>query len=372
LLEWTTFQERAAEWFIDVTVTWRPSGSRGRATGAIRDLFYSANTYLPLAIGGGTVTLSNGGFLAAFDATSGTKQWQRQAVRHAPAFGQGRIYVQNYDSLLALNTADGSVQFSALVRSTEPLLEGSPMVVDDAVFTSQGGMRRFNASTLNQTWSQTMTGPAAIANGLLYTFGTSTSSSGVTAVDASTGQVAFEVPGTTSGLRGRNLVLGSLNNAIGICGIYNENTGQCLASFDLPGRTQAWMLPLQFEGTPSVGQGVIYVLRRNFDPEFRTILEARRESDGQLVWSWFPPAPQQFFTPPNVKGDIIVTRNVLIVGMSTGASFPFPNQATWIVDLATRKQLAAFPPGRLAISSQGVLYIAGPGNIGDLTAVALK
>ena len=371
--EWTTFGGTVRRnGFVDVTVDLAAIRQLWSVpTGAIRDVFYSFNTYLPPVIGAGTVLLSNGGFIAAFDATSGAKKWQRQALRYAPGFGNGRFYVQNYDSLLALNPADGSVAAVAMVRSTEVAMDGTTMVIGDAVFTSQGGLRRFNATTLNETWSQTSVSPAASANGLLYVFGTSTSSSGVTAFDVSTGQVAFAIPGTTSALTGRNLVLGSLANAIGTCGVSNEIWGQCLASFDLTNRTQAWVLPQQFEGTPSVGLGAIYVVRRNFDPEFRTSLEARRESDGQLLWSWFPPAAQQFFSPPNVKGDVIVTRNVAIVGMGSGASSPFPNQATWIIDLATRKQLAALPPGRLAISSQGVLYIA-TGNTGDLTAVALK
>jgi hypothetical protein len=377
--EWTTaLGSPRRTSFVDVTVDLAAIRQLWTvATGAVRDPLYSGSTFGPIAVGGGNVILSNGGWMGAFGATTGTKRWSRQAIRYAPAFGHGRVYVQSFDSLLALNVADGTLEFSRPVVSTDVFPDAAPMAVDGAVYTSQGGLRRFNSSTLSQIWSQDIKGPAAIANTLMYTFGTSSSGSGVTAIDISTGAVAFEVPGSSSSLRGRNVVLGDLNNAIGTCGSQFETRGSCLASYDLTNRTQLWELPVTLESTPAVGQGTIYVVRTNFDPEFRTSVEARRESDGQVIWTWLPPAPAPFFSVPHPKGDIIVTRNVMIVGMASGASTPSPNQATWIVDLATRKQVAALPPGRLAISAEGVLYIASGFSASTpfadhLTAVVLK
>lgn len=99
----------------------------------------------------------------------------------------------------------------------------------------------------------------------------------------------------------------------------------------------------------TVADGVLYVINNGQ-------VEARRETDGSLVWVWIPPAGQQ------AAGTIVATRNLLFASTSSH---------TYGIDVAARLMTWTYPAGgHLALGGDGVLYIAQQN--GRLAAVNLK
>jgi outer membrane protein assembly factor BamB len=124
--------------------------------------------------------------------------------------------------------------------------------------------------------------------------------------------------------------------------------GSRLLSFDLRARAIGYQIKSAFTGQLALANGTIYIQNGK-------AIEARRESDGSLQWLWTPPEGQPV-------GPTIVTKNVLFT--STTAN-------TYAVDLATQRQVWAYPAGgALSLSSQGVLFIAQ--TTGNLTAISVR
>lgn len=121
-----------------------------------------------------------------------------------------------------------------------------------------------------------------------------------------------------------------------------------LVSFDLQRRVLAWELSDEFTGTVAVADDVLYVINGG---QF----EARRESDGGLLWAWNPPAGL-------LRPTVIVTRNLV---------FASSQDTTYALDLSARRKIWQYPAGGdLALSAQGVLVIATPD--GWLHAISVR
>ena len=119
--------------------------------------------------------------------------------------------------------------------------------------------------------------------------------------------------------------------------------------FNLQTHGSAWRVNGSFVGQPSVAEGVIYA-QNGAD------VEAPRESDGTLLWTWRRPLQS------GLRPRMIVTKNVLFA--TDGAS-------TFAVDLAGHLQVWSYPAGgELALSRDGLLLIAR--DDGVLTAVGVK
>lgn len=136
-----------------------------------------------------------------------------------------------------------------------------------------------------------------------------------------------------------------------------------LINFDTANRTIRWSVPGNFVSEAAVANGVIYVANGKQ-------LEARRETDGTLLWSWVPSeSSSQPFGNGNHPSNVIATDNLVFV--STTAN-------TYAIDIASRSKVWSFArAGKLALSRNGVLYIAPlPGvpdvAVGVLTAINLK
>jgi outer membrane protein assembly factor BamB len=133
----------------------------------------------------------------------------------------------------------------------------------------------------------------------------------------------------------------------GAANVLATNGGR-LISFSLSARSIGYALAGNFRGQPTVANGVVYVANG-------AQVEARKESDGSLQWSWAPPDG-----PP--AGPMIATKNLLLV--STAAN-------TYAVDLASHVQVWTYPAGgALALSAQGILFVAQ--SSGKLTAVSMR
>ena len=104
-----------------------------------------------------------------------------------------------------------------------------------------------------------------------------------------------------------------------------------------------------YGGLPAVANAVVYV-------QNGSDVEARREADGALLWTWRRPLQAAFWPA------MIVTRNLLFA--SDGAS-------TFAVDLDAHLQVWSYPVGgMLSLSKEGLLLIARQDGV--LTAVGVK
>jgi outer membrane protein assembly factor BamB len=120
--------------------------------------------------------------------------------------------------------------------------------------------------------------------------------------------------------------------------------GGNLVNFDTAARQVKWSFPSSstdvFVGSPAVANGVIYVQNSR-----RGQLEARRENDGQILWTWRSP----WDNDAAFLGNVIATEN--LVFLST-------RERVYAIDIATRQTAWTYPyGGRLAMSANGVLYI---------------
>lgn len=126
-----------------------------------------------------------------------------------------------------------------------------------------------------------------------------------------------------------------------------------LLRFDLGTRTLTWRASGAFPSNPVYANGVVYIARSK---PFR--LEARREADGTLLWTWQEPRTTPEPTDPVVAngldpahaGSLAVTDSHVFVSST---------HAVYAINLTSQKQDWRYPrAGELAISSRGVLYIA--------------
>jgi outer membrane protein assembly factor BamB len=111
-------------------------------------------------------------------------------------------------------------------------------------------------------------------------------------------------------------------------------------------------------GSPAIAGPTIYVQNNK-----RMRLEARRESDGEVLWTWQAPwsDDSSFF------GNAVATQNLVFVST---------RKAVYAIDTTTHAAVWLYPyPGKLAISASGILYVRrGPGPpIGNaLAAINLQ
>jgi hypothetical protein len=350
--EWTTSQGNARH-TGHVPATLDPRVFRERWVATV-----STGAINPPVTGDGKVFVSTTAYfgrqlLATLDGATGTTLWSRDfGGIHSvdpPAYGNGRVYVMtggHGDSFLwAFEPTDGTVRFRTSYGNQWHTW-GAPVVVDGGVYTAggyYGGMYRFDAQSGAQSyfrdavWSE-MWSPA-VRDGLVYV-----PYRGLTALEAPTGAVAFSIG--DSRIPVLTPVLGDQDDAL-------YGAGPLLA-VDLGRRAVRWEQAGSFRGYPAVAGGVVYAAT---DAQ----VEARRESDGTLLWAWVPPEGVP-------TGALVLTDNLLFVA-TAGTTYPYTPTATYAVDLASRKAVWAYPAGgHLALSGQGILLVArSDGKVAAIT-----
>ena len=122
-----------------------------------------------------------------------------------------------------------------------------------------------------------------------------------------------------------------------------------LVSFDPVARTIKWSVPASatdfFGGSPAIVGTTIYVYNAGYADDRNPRLEARRESDGAVLWSWQSPWEDDTSFP----GNVVATDNLVFVGTT---------KRVFAIDVATHQAVWVYPyPGRLALSASGLLYI---------------
>lgn len=294
----------------------------------------------PPAVAGDKVFMASSGhsdtFMWSLNASNGTlaskvpfgSQWEHY---YAPTIIDGTVYSNggSYGGLLSFRQSDGALNwFNGSLLQFD---EWTPAVDATHAYAFIGG-RLFAVDRATGATSYSITDPD-------WNFGSYSQYSAP----------MLGGPNTVIGVNARVTILPSSKNR--------------LVNFDTANRSIRWSIVGAFLSEPAIAKGVIYIAN-----EAR--LEARRESDGALLWSWSPneTSPTPFATgstPPN----IIVTDNLVFV--STVAN-------VYAIDLATKTKVWSFPRGgRMALSRNGVLYISpllGVPNVafGTLTAINLQ
>lgn len=341
--DWTTFQGNPRHTgYVDATLD--PVGFRERWIATP----IAGAAYYPPTTGGGRLYLAmNASFskqqIVALNPSDGSQQWVRDFGPifgiNQPTYDGGTVYLTSgghQDTYMwALNEADGSLRFQTPFASQwehwkAPVVAGSTIVTAGG---SYGGMYGFDRATGKQTFF--LTGPQvdgwapAAADGMVYVTG-----SGLRVVSPTDGKLLA----TVSDARLASVttpVLGDANDLLTI-------DGNRLISVDLAAKKVAWEQSGSYTGMPVVGGGVVYGISG-------TVVAARRESDGALLWSWTPPSPYR------AMQTMVLTNNLLFVSIAGDYSSP---GATFAVDLGSHMTVWSYPmSGSLALSNQGMLYI---------------
>lgn len=360
------------------TTEWSTFQGNARHTGAIaatlapndfHEIWTAAGVRGPVTLGDGNVYGISNGSVAALDAGTGTQRWtydlgSRESY-DPPAFGNGTVYVQTGGSensfVWAISATDGSLRWRS-AYDNQWFSWFAPTVVGQVVYAPagySGGMVAYDATTGASLWSiplnQYDMWTPAVADGLVYAY-TGDYSPKVSVVDAATGTVSYEIPDPGFTWRGWSMnlapVLGTQNDII-------AQPGTRLVSFDLANRTVRWQVAgwVSTPGGPwqaTVDGGVVYAFNGNQ-------VEARRETDGTLLWNWPLPANGTQI------GTMIATDNLLFVSATAAGS---DVGATYALDIASHRLVWSYPAGGLlAMGANGVLYIASSDR---LTAVAVR
>ena len=358
--QWETYQGSAGHaGFVPVTVDPARFSTRWRWAAA------DGERLAPVAVSGGRVAVVNTSTraLSVLDEETGNPLWTHAfTARDAnpAAISGGKVYVatSGHDgtAMWSFDVQSGQLAFSTAFSSQwDQYL--APTVMQDTVYSNGGnyggllawdtttGEQRFFVNSLAQRdeWTPAVDGNYAYVYLDADCTSCQNSHIGLQAFDRHTGALAFAISDvdTTpyqSSTRS-SPVLGSGGRVFGI------HVGNRLTAFDTTTRNVAWSVAGHYTGSPAVAEGVVYAIAA---PQFdagSSQLEARRESDGTLLWSWAVPAPE----PRKLIGSPLVTNNVVFVSGRT---------KTHAVDIATRQRVWSFRQGgQLALSAQGVLVI---------------
>jgi hypothetical protein len=356
-VEWTTYQGNASH------TGYNPVSMDTRVFQELWSKTVSSAALNPVTAGQGQVFVTTNTYFGiqqakSLDVHTGTELWSRDFgyihTVNPPAYANGTVYLQtggHEDSFLwALDAASGSVRFQT-AYGNQWSHYFAPVIVGTSVYLAggyYGGMYAFSATDGVQRWFASLNQydqftPAA-SDGLVYAY-TGLYQPKLTVANATTGAIVYEIadPGFVWDGWSMNTAptLGGASNVL-------ATNGGRLISFNLASRSIGYALSPGFRGQPTVANGVVYVANNSQ-------VQARKESDGSLQWSWTPPEGQPV-------GPMIATKNLLLV--STAAN-------TYAVDLASHAQVWAYPAGgHLTLSAQGILFIAQ--SSGRLSAVSVR
>lgn len=353
--EWTTYQGNAQHTsYVDATLDPRAFTLRWAKT------FAASSEYVQATTGGSRVFVVSEQppqHVLALNTSDGSTAWTYNFgnvfIANQAAYDNGSVYVttsgQSDTYMYALRETDGSLRFKTPFKSQwdawfAPVVAGAAIVTGGGEY---GGMYGFDRSTGQQLffvggtqylgrWS-----PAA-ANGMVYT-----ADKGLNVTEPATGQTTKVVSDEL--LRFLTVPIISADNSL-----ISVNDSR-LFRIDINAKTKAWEQPVDATSLPVVGNGVIYL--RN-----GTKLEARRESDGTVLWSVALPSSY------SVGSNMILTNNLLLATL-------YPPRRddpamTIAIDLASHLIVWEYPEsGSLALSGQGVLYITHDNRV---TAISMK
>jgi len=337
---WGTYQgNRSHDGYVNVTV--QPANFNERWVKA----FLGAPKESPITTDNDFIYMSRNKQLLAIDVFDANTQWAKDFSSrdslNPPAVENGRVYVQtggHGNSFLWAYTAEsGELEFqSAYGNQWSRYL--APTIDDGTVYVAGGyydGLYAFDAEDGDESWFFTnndMDGfTPTVTDDYVFSY-TDDNDPRLSVLDKETGEELFGIADPNYDWRGWSLnaalVSGGLDNVI-------LRQSSRLLSFNLETKAIAWEVDDGFVGQPAVAKGIVYSINQNH-------IEARRESDGEVLWVW---SAEQ----GGVSGNMVVVNNLLFVRKQ---------DETHAIDLKTHESVWQYSAaGELAISD-GTLYIS--------------
>lgn len=322
-----------------------------------QDLYLS-----PVTTGPGSVFVSVNGywddhFLFSVDVATGEPRWIRHLSTvnglNGPSFADGQVLVSSVEDensfYMGFDAATGATLFqSPYDNSTPDITDGGlpflpPLVHDGAVyFGANGGLgaARLDVMTGSVQWARTegvgRTGDGwtgSYRDGRLYIAGR-----GLRVLDAATGETVMDL-GAPRYRFGHNPPQGAILGPDG--DVYSAVTGRLIRWNTSDGSTD-WQLDVNVFGQLTIVGDELYMRGGGY-----RWIEARRRSDGVVLWTWEPVDDAHRFT-----GSIVATENLLFVSSK---------DTTWALHRGSGLPVWSYPAGgELAISKEGYLIIASP------------
>jgi len=309
----------------------------------------------------------------AISEDTGDVQWTFDAglvyAGHPPAVANGQVFVvtspEVFDGtfIRTLDAATGQLKAS---RATTPggdlefnfYLAPTPYESDVYLPVDSAELLRLDGGTLAPAWSNVLTGrgmwtPTVDAAGVYAQIGRK-----FVAIDRATGttqwsleDLAYDDDGYGY-LRSAAVLDGEGHAYAKHLSPYDHQEGKSrLVSVSLADKAWRWRVADHFSSDPIVAHGMVYVVNGQS-------VEGRSAETGALQWSWASPEafPLAFYKEVGT----VVVGQVLFVSATTH---------TYAIDINTHQQVWSYPEaGRLAVSDNGILYIASDRN---LTAINL-
>lgn len=340
-----------------------------------------------VAVSNGRVYVTNDvyfgpGTLYALDAATGTESWRATLASQAPslsgpAVGHGLVVAtvggHENSAVWAFDAATGTFHHKSAFSSQWP--NYLPPVVDgDAIFAASGyytgEVDAYSVTDGARLWSYAANqGPSdmfapAVDSKYVY----HDAASALHVFDRATGAKVAVIDdpfGSGSGYsyHGTPLV-GGHDNVIAFAGgtfsgraasSAEQFEQRVLSSFDIANRKFGWATQNAYLTAPALAKGVLYAAR-NEPMSFDAIDEAT----GKVLWSWAPSGGKD----QGFHRNVVVTRNLAFVSTDV---------AVYAIDLATHKPVWSYPkPGMLALSADGMLFVATGARLSDGGLVAIK
>lgn len=360
--DWETYQGNASHTgFVPVTLS--PSAFSARWSWVVPAVLGKQPNVSSITTNGGLLFLATGvGNLTlaphaiyAMNEADGKQVWSHDfgtaydASVNPPAVSNGKVYVtagsQQSTAMYSFDAATGAQLFRSTMSSQwETYL--APTIFDTTVYTdggSYGGMYAFNKTSGAQVFFASNLGqyddwtPAVDANyAYAYVGGV------LMIVDRRTGVKTAQISDPTYQWNGYTNTGAPVLGVAGSVTMVNGGSpaSNAIINFNTIAQTVRWNMAGAYSGNPGYQGGTLYAVNNN---PFR--LEARNEADGALQWSWTPPSADLRFI-----SDVIVTNNLVFVSTST---------TTYAIDRTSHAVAWSYPvAGRLALSANGILYIA--------------
>lgn len=398
--EWTTGQRDAAHsGFVPVTLDatqfsyrwlWSAKDISGELT-AIDVPITDSATGMGYSMTGGSDGQRR---LIAFRESDHSEVWSASFSNNpylsSATLADGRILLAYLDDsssrLLALDALTGAEVFNTAAAEKVYGGPSAPVASGDAIFVNFGGLGgvpardgrivAFSAADGHHLWTSATGGQSGVAPAVdgqhvyFYRPNSSYSSNfpdGFTAINRADGSTAFTHvrPGVGPG-EAQQYYNGDSPVLDGAGVLVNGSHGgssSFIYRYDLATRAPAWEILGSFNPGPVVAGDTVYVGQQG-----PARLQARRLSDGALLWSWSPPNDGN---GAYTLYSLLATQN--LVFLST-------NEQVYAIDVASHLPVWTYPmPGALSLSSSGLLYIrrisdrsSSSGPDGKLAAINLR
>lgn len=417
--DWTTHQGNAAHTgAVPISVfpenfarrwQWRVDGTRG-VTDLSHVVTHRGKVYFSTNVGssGGTARYE-GNHVFAIDESTGEQLWRYDYPyidgSTGPSAADGVVYAganqSGSYSYWALD-AESGVVLSRSGIGTQWRYYKAATVFGGRLYQhggyNNGGIASFDLTNIALSWNNDLrdvTYPGAIAVDESYayavvygtvregTFVSGEAEGSLVLLDPTTGEIVKKIRpvyenappslgfGRTVGnasptpvITGINSVVLSYLNPVGVAA--GSGINYRLEKIDTSTGTSVWRIDVPVTNESPLGaysafnpqssdpvaiQGVLYVV----NPASAKV-EARRESDGQLLWSWAPPSEDRAaLLAYELRASPVGTTTVLFVPTS---------RFVYGLDTATGKAVWRHGnTGQLAISGAGVLYISGKDRV---------